>query len=295
VLLIITGSLDGTSDLICQSVGQKVFRFNYDIFKEYRLEFFKDSWRITNPTGHSISSENISSCFWWKAFNYPITNEDPFIVEEVSYIFKEIYTWCELRGLVKGNPPDYHNHYGKLNLLNTASKYFKTPKTLFSLNGEGIRLLDKSSVVAKSLTATLTSNKGTLLTTEIDIKKIDTKYPWFLQEKINSDFDITVFICQKHIYAYERSRKNLKGLDWRGEQNADVKVKEWFKFELNESDIRAINGFCKDINVEWGRIDFMRAEEGLIFLEFNANGQWVFLDYFGEAGLVKIVSDYLTA
>ena len=36
----------------------------------------------------------------------------------------------------------------------------------------------------------------------------------------------------------------------------------------------------------------MRGDD-LVFLEFNANGQWVFLDYSGEDGLVKAVSKYL--
>ena len=35
------------------------------------------------------------------------------------------------------------------------------------------------------------------------------------------------------------------------------------------------------------------SKDNLVFLEFNANGQWVFLDYTGEIGLVKTVANYL--
>jgi hypothetical protein len=34
-------------------------------------------------------------------------------------------------------------------------------------------------------------------------------------------------------------------------------------------------------------------QDNFVFLEFNANGQWVFLDYTNEIGLVKTVADYL--
>jgi hypothetical protein len=37
----------------------------------------------------------------------------------------------------------------------------------------------------------------------------------------------------------------------------------------------------------------MRIGDELVFLEYNANGQWVFLDYSGEDGLVEAVCNYL--
>lgn len=39
-------------------------------------------------------------------------------------------------------------------------------------------------------------------------------------------------------------------------------------------------------------MDLMQSDDSLIFLEFNANGQWVFLDYPGEDGLVNTVANY---
>jgi hypothetical protein len=56
---------------------------------------------------------------------------------------------------------------------------------------------------------------------------------------------------------------------------------------------KSISDFNKALKIDWGRIDFMGSIDELIFLEFNANGQWVFLDLSGDDGLVKIVSDYL--
>ena len=293
MLLLITGSSDGTSDLLCKTLGNKVFRLNYNIFQDYSLELTPDFWKITNPLGHSISSSDITSCFWWKAFNLPIENQDNYVVEEVKNIFREIYNWSRLRGLVKGNPFDFHNHLGKVNLLEIAKNHFQIPKSLISLKCAGVGDLGNLPIVAKSLTSALTNTKASLLTTEVDKARLHPDFPWFLQEKIVSDFDVTVFVCADSLFAYQRDRKNLKGLDWRGEQALDINQKEWFRFELSSVEKSSINSFCKEISVDWGRLDFMKVGNDLVFLEFNANGQWVFLDYSGEDGLVKTVADYL--
>jgi hypothetical protein len=293
VLLLITGSRDGTSDAICRKLENKVFRINYDLFNEYFFEFTPDKWQISNPLGHTISSESISTCLWWKAFNFDLVDQDNFVVEEVKYIFRELYAWCRLRKLTKGNPYNFHNSLGKINLLDIASKYFVVPETLISFQCAGVKDLKKSPIVAKSLSSALTNNKASLLTTEVDTSRLDPKFPWYLQEKVESDFDITVVVCGEKFFAYEKTRKNLKGLDWRGEQNFDPNIREWSKFDLTHEECDALKGFCKDIKVDWGRVDFMKRVGELVFLEYNANGQWMFLDYHEEDGILTSVLDYL--
>lgn len=294
MLLLITGSMDGTGSLIVRELGKKVFRFNYDLYKEYDLTFTPNYWEISNPAGHKITSETVSVAFWWKAFNYFLTNEDSFIVEEVKYIFREIYHWCRLRGITKGVPHDFHNHYGKINLLNIASKYFITPSTLITFNLSGIHFLKDKSIVAKSLTSGLTTTNHALMTTAVKAEQLNPKFPWYLQEKITSDADITIFVCGNNFFAYKRNRSNLKGLDWRSEQNFDDNIKEWFRFQLSNDEKNSVVNFCSEIGVDWGRIDLMSTESGLVFLEYNANGQWVFLDYSGEDNLLRYVCEYLS-
>lgn len=294
MLLLITGSQDGTSSLLISELGvSNVFRFNYDLFNEYELEFKPDYWKITNPLGLTIDSNSITSCFWWKAFNFYLLDQENFIVEEVKYIFREIYHWCRLKGLTKGNPHDFHNHMGKINILSAASKFFKTPKTLTSFKLGGVVELGDISLVAKSFTSGLTTTNKSLMTTAVTKESLHPDYPWFLQELVVSDSDVTVFICGDEMFAYSRDRSNLKGLDWRVEQDFSGDTKEWMRFELNPKNYTAVSLLCKDLGVNWGRMDFMEVDGEMVFLEFNANGQWVFLDYSGEDGLVKSVAKYL--
>lgn len=293
MLLLFTGSQDGTSDLLVSKLGNNVFRFNYDLYKDYKFQFQADYWEIENPAGHKINSEVVKTAFWWKAFNFPLNNEDKFIVEEVKYIFREVYHWCRLKGITRGNSHDFHNHLGKINLLNIASNYFEIPNTLTTFRLAGLEKMKGLDLVAKSFTSSLTSTNSSLMTTEVKQDLLHPEYPWYLQEKIVSDADITIFVCKDKLFAYERDRKELKGLDWRTEQAFDINVKEWKKFDLSKDEIKATKQFCQHINVEWGRLDLMREDSGLVFLEYNANGQWVFLDYADEDGLLDAVTEYI--
>jgi len=292
VLLLITGSLDGTADLIVRNYSGDLFRFNFDLFADYKLELRPSGWRVENPAGHSIDSENVKACLWWKAFAYPPSEHEDFINEEVKYIFREIYNWCALRGLVKGNQPDFHNRFGKINILGHAAEFFEIPDTLGCFNLAGAEKFI-GRVVAKSFASGLTTTNKALFTTEVQAKLLDPKYPWYLQELIACDFDVTVFVCGDGFYSYRRDRRDLKGLDWRAEQNFQHNIVQWQRFQATEDFIIKIEGFCRRLGVKWGRLDFLERDGKMIFLEYNANGQWVFLEPEGSDFLVSRVVQYL--
>ena len=46
MLLFLTGSKDGTADLLLSKIGNRAFRFNYDIFSDYSVVVRPDSWSI---------------------------------------------------------------------------------------------------------------------------------------------------------------------------------------------------------------------------------------------------------
>jgi hypothetical protein len=129
MLLVLTGSADGTADLLFSKIGNKGFRFNYDIFSDYSVVVRPDSWSVENPAGLKITNTTATAAFWWKAFNFFVKEED-YIAEEVKYIFREIYGWFLARSLAKGNNPEFHRFNGKIQILNVASAYFEIPKTI---------------------------------------------------------------------------------------------------------------------------------------------------------------------
>jgi hypothetical protein len=293
VLLLITGSSDGTADLLVSRLGEQVFRLNFDLWADYRIEISPGGWRVEGPTGRAIDSRSVSRCFWWKAFSYELQDTEPFVVEEIKYIFRELYNWCTAKGIVLGNPPDFHNRHGKLNLLAVAKKHFPIPDTLLSIGLAGSERFKGKETVAKSLASGLTTTGHALFTTQVNPASLDPAWPWYLQTKIDSDADITVLICGGRVFSFARPRKHLKGLDWRAEQSMDPTIEEWARFDLDPKSDEAVRGFCSDIDVEWGRLDLMRTDAGYVFLEFNANGQWVFLDFQNRHGLLDAVTGWL--
>jgi hypothetical protein len=295
VLLLITGSVDGTSDRIVLSYGDDVFRLNYDLWRDYEISFTQDGWRIRNPAnGLAITSETISRAFWWKPFAYP-SPEDPLIQEEIKYTFRDIYGWCADRGVARGNHFTYHHVLGKMTILGKAKIYFAVPDTLVTVGLSGIRDFHGEPIVVKSLSSARTGDSNIMVTTEVEADRLDPSFPWCVQQKIESDWDVTVFYCDRRCFAFKRSRADLNGLDWRVAQSVDPSRKDWIPIDLGAGVAEKIVSLSDDIDVEFGRYDFLldKRTGALTFLELNAHGQWVFLDYFDEYGLMDCFLNWI--
>ncbi|HQR83184.1 MAG TPA: hypothetical protein PK283_09775, partial [Thiotrichales bacterium] len=128
MLLLLTGSKDGTSDRIIAMMGNQVFRLNYDLWSDYQMAFSPDGWQISNPSGRVISSDSVSRVLFWKPFDYFLT-VDKLVSSEIKYVFRELYDWCVTRGMLRGTPFYFHQKHGKINILSIAKKYFDIPKT----------------------------------------------------------------------------------------------------------------------------------------------------------------------
>jgi hypothetical protein len=148
-------------------------------------------------------------------------------------------------------------------------------------------------VVAKSLASGLTTSTKALFTTEVDVTKLDPSFPWYLQEAITAESDVTIFVCGRRRFAFSRSRAGMVGLDCRNQGFKDKYAEEWQLRDISSVEMVSVDAFCHTLGVDWGRLDFLEVAGTLVFLEFNANGQWVFLDQLGKVGLVGEVVDYL--
>lgn len=297
MLLFITSEPNIVSDFIVLSYGPDIFRFNLNLWRDYRVAFTEDGWEISNTkNSRRITSEIVTKCYWWKAFS-GFEDDNSYVKEEIKYTVLDIYGWCSDKGIVKGNSPYYHSRYGKLTILGKAKKYFATPRTLVSVGLYGIERLEKTPVVVKSLSAAATNNNKVLMTTEVNVAQLDPGYPWYIQEKIDSLWDVTVFYCNNRCFPFKRSRAALKSLDWRLEQFTSNQKEMWVHSKLNCSDEDCIKALSDDLHIEFGRYDFLTVGDRntLVFLELNAGGQWMFLDPSRKYGLLNCVVSWLKA
>ena len=291
MLLLITSSGDATADLLADHFSQTFFRLNVDIYHEYDFVLTPGFWEIQDPTGRVISSQTASRCVWWKVFLNSL-NEDQFLKHEVRYAINELYSWFKSRKLTVGNPPDVENELGKIRQAEIASEYFHIPEQRVAWGGYLTRGLDANvGWVAKSLSSHLLADGKALFTTEVDPNSLDPRFIWTLQHKIIAEDDVTVQVVGKDAFAFSRSRKNLKSLDWRSEIfTSDT---EWLPYELTDKDSTNIQKMMTEFNLNWGRIDFLDSNGLLCFLEINPNGQWAFLDPENRHGMVTKVANYL--
>jgi hypothetical protein len=291
VLLIITGKGDGTVDVLAQYMSAPFFRLNLDDFRSYEFSFENSNWQITNSAGLKIDSTTASRCFWWKAFMYQV-DSDKFVREEIKLIGESLYSWFLNQGKAIGNPPSLESTWGKFRQASIASRYMEVPQQKIGWGSEFLSQFDLSTEwVAKSLSANLTESGKALFTTAVNPSQLDPNYPWYIQNKVTSDVDVTVLVAGKKLFAFERSRAALEGLDWRKEQFSSDE--SWHPLELEQSERAAILSMLNDMDIAWGRIDFLRKGTVLQFLELNPNGQWVFLDPLNKSGLITEVIEYL--
>ena len=91
------------------------------------------------------------------------------------------------------------------------------------------------------------------------------------------------------IFAYELSRDGFDGTDCRIPSVSHNRP--WLPFKLSTDEHRAISAFMEATGYSFGRLDFLRDNRGLLFLELNPNGQFAWLDPHGDNGLLDAVAE----
>ena len=267
---------------------------NFDQLPEYKISFSLKNWYVENPIGKIISSEVATSVLWWKAFAASPDSYDKYLNEESKYFFREIYSWFRDHGTIKGNSIDFHNTYGKMRISKKASRYFSVPDSLITYQLANESDVKKQNRIVKSLSSVLVAEGKALFTSDVSNRELNPNFPWYIQEKIEAKSDLTFFVVGRKIFGFERSRENLKGLDWRSDQSLDGSIEEWFPYQISEKFEKNLLLLNDELEIEWGRYDFMlTTADEIKFLEFNANGQWVFLDFNEKYGLLDCVVEYL--
>jgi glutathione synthase/RimK-type ligase-like ATP-grasp enzyme len=175
--------------------------------------------------------------------------------------------------------PNIERYVGKIVQMTIAKTYFNVPNWSVELNNR----LSDGICVAKSLSTALTSNNKIIYTTKVIKEKLDVKYPWYLQDLIEAELDITIVYIDGKSFAYELMRKKDL-IDWRKEINKEKQ--EWKIHEISIDFENAIIAYMSRLSLKFGRLDFLFNSGNYYFLEVNPNGQWAWLDLENKNGLM---------
>ena len=301
VLLIVTNSFDATADLLVSRLGKdQVFRFNFDLWHEYRFEIRAGDISLADPSGREVTGAEVAKLLWRKPVSRnpwrPVsrTGEDRYYDGEMLYAMRELVNLLWLDGKVVLVEPFAELHAGKFMQLRLASAHLRVPQYQFRLAGRSL-FPDGVETVVKSLTMEPVGSeedRELLFTTKVNDRALSSTCPWMVQEYIRATKDVTVAFVYDQLFAFELDRSVFldQAVDWR-ELPSDWKRGDWLPHRLDDRVSSGIFAFMKDMGLHFGRLDFLWGPEGYVFLEVNSNGEWGWLDPDGRYGLLPKVAD----
>ena len=299
VLLLISNSYDTTADLLVFRMGSdKVFRFNFDLWSDYRIEITHGDFFLADPSGREISLDNVAKVLWrkpWSRRAYRPSSrspEDRYYDGEVVYALRELVNLLRLNGKVVLVEPFAELHIGKFVQMRVATNYFQVPKYQFRRNMKSA-FPENEKIVVKSLTMEPVGNEESrelLFTTRVEDNQLSLSCPWMVQRYIPAEKDVTVAFVYDRLFAFELDRKAFldRAADWR-ELPADSRQAPWQPHELSDDIKSGVFGFMKEMKLHFGRLDMLWGVDGYHFLEVNTNGEWAWLDTEGRYGLLQKV------
>jgi hypothetical protein len=292
LLFVITSSYDATTDLLLRFLPpDQVFRFNTDLFREYRLLFDDTGFTVIDPTGRTASSDEVYKAYWrWPEWPISRTEEERYVQQELRYLVQEMANllWSQDKFVLV--EPGAPRRTGKLLQLTRARAFLQVPQFQAELN------LQCSSpdglAVVKSLSSSFLGAKF-IFSTVVDPSCLAPSYPWFMQRYVQASCDVTVVVVRNQLFAFKLVRDFLKtSIDWR---QIPEKERAWSRIELPQPTCAAILNYMNDLRFHFGRLDFLMDEnQQLYFCEVNPNGQYAWLDFDGKHGLLSAILQELS-
>lgn len=291
MLLILTNSFDGTTDLLIRKLPvDAVFRLNCDLLESYKIEITQHGFFVEDGTGRRLSSDQVAKCYYRKPWIDPVVDlieeEDKFRSHELRYAVAEMINIVWIQHKVALVEPYAERRCGKFIQLMTAKKHFVVPDWHFVYRS-AMPSVDRPQIV-KTLSGEQVSVGKVLYTTQVDPSQLDPDYPWFVQDYVEAKWDLTVVYCRGKLFAFTLDRSFAKdSSDWR-EFIGDNQ--RWSRYAMSDSLSSNIIRFMDDLGLHYGRLDFLLTNENeATFCEVNPNGQFAWLDLAGREGLLDAI------
>ena len=297
ITFLYTNSFDGTSDLIVKHLGStNVFRFNFDLWADYKLRIDSGDFEIQNPSGRTLRPEDVAKVYWRKPIvtrelfpEQPCSIEKIYIEDELWYAMRELVNLLWEKGKVVLAEPFAENRVGKFVQMRVAEGLFEVPPWRF-LRGMPECFVHGKESVAKSLTLNRVADRAVNYAAKVPEHKLDPGEPWFLQDYVDAEADVAVIFIRGDLFAFELDRNFLHhSIDWRV-CSLDPKYSKWRYCKLPRPLEIPIREYMTLLSLDYGRLDLLRKPSGdYVFLEVNPHGEWSRLDPRGELGVLDAI------
>jgi hypothetical protein len=292
--LLLTNSIDYVSDMLVSHLGtDQVFRYNTDLWQDYKLWVTSDSVAIENPAGRRITDADIAKVFRRSNArastlfpDRPMTQDERFAEEELWEAWNDLMNIFWQQGKVVLSQPLATLRMGKLNQLRLAEKYFSVPPYRY-LVGTPESFQSGRESVAKSFSFKFDLGVG-FYSSKVKETELDPRYPWFLTDFVDAERDVTVAVIRNELFAFSLDRSAFinETIDWRLAPS-EYAHRRWQLETLPDALSNAIFAFLEEVGAHYARLDFLQARDRYVFLESNFTGEWAWLDPEGKHGLMK--------
>lgn len=283
MILFLTSKISGTANLllsVCNDRGVPAFRFNIDMFDQYRFMWCNDEFEITDPTGRTCKSEDITQIVSYKGVLpscYPLASgekfdpEQRYVISWINKLYNCIVCYGNAKGLNRLWSP-YELSYAKTLQMTLAKKYFAVPDFVLHWG----TTLSSRQVIVKTLTQMPMSNGEMSYARIVDRSELHPDWPWFTQEIADGDRDATVVYINGNVHCFQFAAERGDLTDWRITQGTEAN--QWLPWDAGAVFEEKIRQYMNDIDLKYGRLDFIIGGSEPQFLEVNPCGQFGWLD-----------------
>lgn len=301
--LIIGSSDDATADMIVDGLGSDaVIRVNNDRPHDLSITIRHDGFTVSDQFGRKINESNLRTVILRKP--KPVeqgeAGEELYARREFTKAMEGLLDWIE-RFKPEALPISHRamNKATKFVCATVAKAYFEVPEWAFTTSpatGQLKRPVLKNLCGMPLEEAGPGSDGKLVYVQEVKLEELAENWPWFVQEKVEARYDLTVLYLGGECHALRLDRSKFEGLDWRKFIGSSVDEK-WEVVDLPKAVTVRIGKYMADMNLNYGRLDFLYSQEDLgdlQFLEVNPHGQWAWMDLDKKRGIFTAMMRFLS-
>lgn len=232
-------------------------------------------------TAHSIE-ENLIAL--WRKPLVRINRKDTegvaedFAHEQLRVYLRSFTFHLKEQGKLRLVDPQSESSFTKLRQLDLAGKYFNVPEWTFRTSDFPDT---HEKLIVKPVGYQMLKNGSTVFTNFIDVRELESPFPWLFQKAIIGGSDITcLYIAGECIWFKSDFKRSESAIDWRKDIQTEHESK-WDELDDEESKqvSACVRNYMEQAGLKYGRLDFIRDQEGVYwFLECNVNGEFGWLD-----------------
>lgn len=284
-ILIITNTIDLTVDYLIDKYSNQInfFRFNTDRFQDYNIQITFEG-TVIGYTDKS-SSLNLSECdsLYYRKISMPSLDDyspqyQKMMQQEMMTVINGI---AETAGAIAITRPSIMRKAdNKIVQLKIAKEVgFTLPRSLITNSDSAatsfssertaiIKPISFGKIVGTSKVGFIQTN---LVNNEAEINELSCS-PAYFQSYQTKDYEVRLTIVNKQLFGVRIDSSDK--VDWRKE-NA---VLQYRKISIPLPIAEKCLDMMRQLNLSFAAFDFIVSEGEYIFLELNANGQWLWLE-----------------